>query len=380
MFNLITIILQLGSLQAFILAVILFNQKKNARASKILAFLLIIIGVTCFLYALNSLAFYLEFPHLIRVVWGLPLLFGPLLYLYTKSMIDSNLRLSRIDIKHGLPFIINTILLIPFYLKSAEVKIQSLDYFTASITAGTDNYAIYYYVLQFVIIGIGIHYGLRSLKVLNIYQEQLLYEFSEIQHRKVQWLNQLIWLFVALFVGLIFFNFRAAFDRYANFDYQVFFYIGTAVIVYVMSFKTFSQPQLHALELVNKKNKASIISKKSEPVLLGEKGRELTDLMQNDKPFLNWELSAKELSEKLNISRHQLSDILNGEVGKNFYDFVNEYRVNEFKLKLLDLKNSNLTILALAYDSGFSSKSSFNLAFKKLTGMTPSQFKKQQTN
>ena len=229
--NLMTIILLLGSLQAFILAFILLNQKKNVGASKTLLVLLFLIGITCLLYAFNSLEFYLEFPHLIRVGWGLPLLFGPLLYIYTKAMIGSGSRLNRKDAVHGFPFLINALCLLPFYLRTGEEKIQSLDYFTASITAGTDNYAGYYYVLQFVIIAIGVYYALQSLKLLKKYQKQLLQEFSEIEHKKIQWLNQLIGLFLALFISLIIFNIRAALDRYANFDYQVFFYVGMAFLV-----------------------------------------------------------------------------------------------------------------------------------------------------
>jgi AraC-like DNA-binding protein len=376
--KLMTIILLLGSLQAFILAFILLTQKKNVGANKTLTVLLFLIGITCSLYAFNSLEFYLEFPHVIRLSWGLPLLFGPLLYLYTMAMIGSGSRLKRKDAVHGFPFLINTLCLLPFYLRTGEEKIQSLDYFTASITAGTDNYAAYYYVLQFVIVAIGIHYALQSLKVLKGYQKQLLQEFSEIEHKKIQWLNQLIWLFLALFISLIIFNIRAAMDRYANFDYQMFFYIGAAVLVYVMSFKTFSQPQLHAFEEIGKGNNSLSERATNERLPLGVKGRELIALMQRDKPFLNSELSATKLSVTLQISRHQLSEIINKEVGKNFYDFINEYRINEFKLRLADIKNNRLTILALAYDSGFSSKSSFNTAFKKHTGVTPSQFKKDQ--
>lgn len=376
MFNPITIILQLGGIQACIMAVILLYQKKNINANRTLSMLLFLIGVTCILYAFNTLEFYLAFPHLIRMAWGLPLLFGPLLFLYTKAMTNPETKTSRADVLHGLPFVVNMIILMPFYLKSAEEKIQSLDYFTASITAGTDHYAPYYYILQFVIIGIGVSYGFRSLKLLEIHQRSLLSEFSEIQSKKVQWLRQLIGMFITLFLCLIFLNIRAAFDRYANFDYQVFFYLGTAILVYVMSFKTFNQPQLHALPIDEHSNTVAV--KPDVKVSLGSKGKELLELMLAEKPYLDCDLSATQLSELLSISRHQLSDIINKEVGKNFYDFINEYRVNEVKLRIVDIKNTNLTFLAIAYDSGFNSKSSFNAAFKKLTGLTPSQFKKDQ--
>ncbi|MBN1791468.1 MAG: AraC family transcriptional regulator [Bacteroidales bacterium] len=85
-------------------------------------------------------------------------------------------------------------------------------------------------------------------------------------------------------------------------------------------------------------------------------------------------LTLNTLAVELNISVNHLSQIINQYQGKNFYDFVNEYRVEEFKTRVASPKNQHLSILAIAFDSGFNSKSSFNLVFKNHTGMTPSQF------
>jgi AraC-like DNA-binding protein len=95
-----------------------------------------------------------------------------------------------------------------------------------------------------------------------------------------------------------------------------------------------------------------------------------------EKPYLNRELSIYDLSDQLKIPRHILSELINEHMGMNFYHLVNDYRVNEVKerLKTEDLKQ--LTILALAFDSGFNSKSSFNTIFKEKTGQTPSEYLK----
>jgi AraC-like DNA-binding protein len=84
-----------------------------------------------------------------------------------------------------------------------------------------------------------------------------------------------------------------------------------------------------------------------------------------------------DVAEKLNVSTNNLSQIINEKLGKNFYDFVNEYRVETAKELLLNPKKQHLTLLAIAFDSGFNSKSSFNNVFKKQTSLTPSEFKKQ---
>jgi len=98
-------------------------------------------------------------------------------------------------------------------------------------------------------------------------------------------------------------------------------------------------------------------------------------LMEEQKPYLNPRLSLTDLARQLDISSNQLSQIINQQGGVNFHDFVNRYRVEEF---LQNAKsNKNYSLLALALDAGFNSKSSFNYIFKKQKGISPSQYLSQ---
>ena len=97
-------------------------------------------------------------------------------------------------------------------------------------------------------------------------------------------------------------------------------------------------------------------------------------IMKNDKPYLNEKLTISELAEMVGISRHHLTQILNEHLNKNFYTFINEYRVKQVKEMLLNENKKHYSILAIAYECGFNSKSTFNTLFKKYTGKTPSQF------
>ena len=96
--------------------------------------------------------------------------------------------------------------------------------------------------------------------------------------------------------------------------------------------------------------------------------------MENEKPYLNPELSLSELANSLNISRNQLSGIINQLHKINFYEFINQYRIKEVKQLMEDPSNKHLKLISLAYDAGFNSKSSFNRIFKQITNMTPSKF------
>ena len=99
--------------------------------------------------------------------------------------------------------------------------------------------------------------------------------------------------------------------------------------------------------------------------------------MEREKPYLDANLTLQELAGRVSISLNHLSQLLNERLNQTFFDFVNSYRVQEAKRELCNPAKAHLTILAIAYDVGFNSKSSFNSAFKKHTGITPSEFKRR---
>lgn len=102
--------------------------------------------------------------------------------------------------------------------------------------------------------------------------------------------------------------------------------------------------------------------------------------MEDEKMYRNEGLTLQALAERLSLSTHHLSQLLNQHQQENFYDFINRYRVAEVKQELLNPKKKHLTILALALEAGFRSKAAFNTAFKKHTGSTPTQYKRQSKN
>lgn len=108
--------------------------------------------------------------------------------------------------------------------------------------------------------------------------------------------------------------------------------------------------------------------------------KKLLDYVAQEAPFLNPELSLRSLAERIEIHPNQLSWLLNTEVKKNFNEFVNHYRVEHFKTLAKDPSNSHISLMGLAYESGFNSKTVFNTCFKKETGMTPSAYIKSQAS
>jgi len=373
---LINLLLKLGGLQAILLAFLLFKKKANNLANIVLAILIVLLGFSCLMYSFNNLEFYLKYPHAIRVDWGIPLLFGPLIYLYIIVLIDKK-KWSKKDYLHFFPYLINLFILAPFFIKSSEEKIAILDYFTTSITQGTDLYFFYSFILRLAISVISFLYAFESIKILRSYRSRLLNEYSSTEKIKLEWLRTLLYSF--MFVSFVFIvaSLITKGDRYPQFDYNIYYFFSIFILIYFMSYKALSQPKL--IQLYNFDYEFEVTPKLKIPEKqndLSDGVKKLKQYMLKEKSFLNGELTASELAKELNISRHQLSRLLNEKLGKNFYDFINEYRVEEFKRRLKLPENDQLTLLGIAFDSGFNSKTTFNTIIKRSTGLTPSQYKK----
>lgn len=103
----------------------------------------------------------------------------------------------------------------------------------------------------------------------------------------------------------------------------------------------------------------------------------LRHFMTAEKPYLDSNISLPELANMLDIPSHHLSRIINEQFGANFFDFINQYRIEEVKARIGNPEYQNLSLLGIAFDSGFNTKSAFNRVFKKMTGFTPSEYRKQ---
>lgn len=163
------------------------------------------------------------------------------------------------------------------------------------------------------------------------------------------------------------------------------FFINGAflMVIYFVGYYSLKQKEIYPLEEKQREELISIdedpeteeIKKKliSDEELMKIK-KQLEEIMGKQKPYLDSELNLIRLSELLSISTHHLSYVINTGFKKNFFQYVNEYRI-EYAKQLLKDTQSKLSILGIAYESGFNSKTSFNTTFKKLTNQTPSEYK-----
>jgi AraC-like DNA-binding protein len=142
--------------------------------------------------------------------------------------------------------------------------------------------------------------------------------------------------------------------------------------IYVQKTVAPSQEKSHQskdVEMSNRYKRSGL--KKDEAVTYLQ---ELLDFMKNEQPYLNGKLSLKDVADHLNISINHVFQIMDENLGNIFFDFVNKYRVEEVKRLIDESKHEQMTLLGVAYDSGFNSKSSFNSIFKKFTDTTRSEY------
>jgi len=154
-------------------------------------------------------------------------------------------------------------------------------------------------------------------------------------------------------------------------------------MIYFISYKALSQPQMfHDVEKFFPKPEPMerYAGSKLSDGKLKDIQYSLEQIMLNEKPYLKGDLSIQELADKLNVSRQYLTQVINEKMNCNFNDYINAFRVEEFKRRVHLDTAKQYTILALALDSGFNSKTTFNTIFKKQTGQTPSQFRNEAEN
>lgn len=338
---------------------IMFLLKKNARLpDRVLAVWLFFISVHMLLSLLNTRFSITAFPFL-------PFIYGPLLYIYVSTLISEKPRLRYYYSSLIVP-------VIAFFVVSLIYRrepVLDLDVFLEndSLQALRFSYAILL-IISFL--------GYSVLTFIKLHRHRMrirdLYSYT----------SQKITLGWAMFVSISFFVLYAAvfiigFTRVLIRDFPLDpVLMGNIVLVFhafAFSIFGFQQDRIYpgSPQSASKKYSRSGLRKEEVDAL----GKRLVQVVEEKKMYLDPELSILDVSNALHVPRHYVTQALNEKIGKNFYHFINTYRVAAAKQKLIDPKNDRFTVLAVGYDAGFNSKSSFNTLFKKYAGMTPTEFR-----
>ncbi len=301
----------------------------------------------------------------------------PTFYLYILSVSYSDFRLKPKHTIHIIPFVIANLIFLPrFYSVNLNSKITFLQNSRSMFEIQFNHIFIH---IQIIIYIIAIFIFLRKTK--KLYLENYTGESLKIY----SWLFQFT-LALSCFYSIALFKNIFKFSEYPNISewLKIGLFLFQLFIICWYLFKALNNPDLFRKldsklklikDMVSKDKRADILlvddtSKYHEDLMT------LKKYMAEEKPFLNPSLTIQNISDHIDIPTRDLSVLINHKLNQHFYDFVNNYRIEEAKILLEDDTKSKLTILEILYDVGFNSKSSFNTAFKKQTGTTPTNYRK----
>ncbi len=353
-YNVISIIAIFQS--AFLSAFFFQHRKGIITSNRIFGTILVIFALYVayiFTMSMGAGTIFMKHYSIIYLMSQISFLFGQLLFFYIKSVINVEFQIHRRDALHFIPFFAAmAFLFIRTNFLEINVHWQSSFRVIGSI-------AVLVHILTYIVAAI----ILLRPKIKSF--------FSPIDEPRLAWLRMVLCGYIV--VWLMQLHIFVAIDLWKL--YNLCPYSDTLLLTVL--FILFNCTVFIGL----KKPEIFSFTKKYQGFDLKESDKELykrklLSLMEQQKIYLDPSLTLTNVSKKLLVSVPYLSRIVNESFNANFCDFINQYRIEESKRLLKQLPINNKTILAVAYESGFNSKSSFNTAFKRQTGMTPTKFVK----
>lgn len=343
------------------------------------AFLLIIIVFGLAWYQAEFLAIRNRWTIPISVFYGTRygawLLLGPLLYFYSKASCPIEWKFDRRDFIHFLPFLLFTLLL-PTLVGDLHTW-RSVDYglLTVFDNMNREPITFWQYVYGAVAFGQFLHliiYAILAYKNLGQCQQELQKEYANLLQQGYQWQRSfflftiVIVLAVGAFISVQFLT--GIYRRHADYFYVV----PLSLAIYFLMYQAIKFPQLffdYAETVKSVRYEKSSLSSNASKAYIEKVIQEV----ESQSLYINRELRLTDVANQLDMSPNHLSQVINENLQKNFFDFINQYRVTEAKKKIAEAPEK--TLLQIAHEVGFNNKTSFNNAFKKHLGMTPSSYR-----
>ena len=399
--------------QGLFLALALMSSKTgNWQANRYLGLFTLTVALNMVDYGIDATVTNDSATYLRALLWPRDYLYGVAFYFYVREMTlpGKHLLFPR-QWLHFLPALVHMAFFwsLPFLnAPLSHALLSGSDHPSPEIESSVNtivNIEVFTSILHLAI------YLWLSIRVLNAHRVRIKSTFSYDEHISLGWLRKLLFGVLAVYLIWVFEELFSAFTNLADGSDSV-ISASLVILIYSMSYLGLRQPVIFTgktaevvlTECDNGKGRQREIEKDThdekdthyEKEIHVEKENttkyrtssltddlsqqlveELQQLMTQDKPYLDSQLSLPQLAEKLGVSANYLSQIINEQLEQNFFEFVNGYRIEEAKGVLNDAQRGKENILTIALESGFASKSSFYTAFRKQTGLTPGAYRKQ---
>lgn len=347
-------------------AIFLFTVKTKNKLGSIL------LGSYFFMMAIDFSA-YLELDLPLNIVMLrndiVSLISRPLIYLYVLSVIYNDFKLRKKHLLHLSWLALALIIMTPLYIADDATKIRFLSNYLdnkagAFLMPFSMIHTQFYLILIFV--------------TLRNYKKTVLQNFSNANLTNYKWLLQMAIMLQILF----WFVFTKNMMRMFSHDFMTIEYARIAMVLFIILFLCWLLLKaLHAPEIfrgIDSKLRLirNITEEEKKEMAMQNNIEELRNFMKEKEPYLNPNLTIQNLADELGKPVRELSILINYNFKQHFYDFINSYRIDKAKELLKNTSSKDLMVFEIFYDVGFNSKSSFNTAFKKQVGKTPTQYRK----
>jgi AraC-like DNA-binding protein len=363
-------------LTTFLLFLLLMKRNK-VYSDKVLMVWMAVMAIHQLLFYSIYSGFAFQHPHLLGPGLSIPVLHGPLLFFYVSSMTPEKELKYRKLWPHLIPFLVLTVLAIPFYILSAEEKL-------AVFRNKGKGFEWYIIIQQILIMATGIGYVLWSLILIRRHRSNIKQWFSNTEKKNLRWLEYLsiglglIWLLVIFFDDDVIFAGVVALVLFIGF-----FGINQLPIFY--NWQEIDPPKIipgnpdtSTITETGQSEMEVTSTRYAKSGLKEEEAKELhnrlTQLMEKEALYRKNDLTLQDLANRLDTHPNYLSQVINEKEHKNFYTYINNLRVKAFIENASRGETKTYTLLALAFNSGFNSKSTFNKYFKESTGKSPSEY------
>jgi len=366
----------LGAVNALFFSFLIFSKKQKSLADKILAWWLIVMALQV-LYPFLYLTNVTKYQKFIGYEATLSVLHPAGLFFYTKAMVGQ-LRLNKKLIGIIILLLVCMISVFGFmsYMPDDRIAIFHEQDFLRHFDA-TGKVLLYFFSSSYFLLCI--YFLIRSNYLISSYRKKIRNIYSNSEKIDLRWLRKLVLFFYVAYAST-FIAFGVNFMLGISLAYTDYiYYMLTVVFVFLIGYWGHQQGSVFSLrtKLEHTKQEKPENSTGNNGHSYAKEALVLEKVMEVKKPYLEPMLTIHDLADLMKMPSHQLSKVIHKEFGKNFYEYVNHYRILRFKKQVVSEKLQHFTILAVAFDCGFNSKSAFNRIFKEQTGVTPRDYKLQ---
>lgn len=302
---------------------------------------------------------------------------GPLIYLYVRTILVAPFKLQKKDGWHFVPVAIFVLYRLVILLHDASQESWAIGY---EGDWQRDFHLVYIEpIVRNLEYSFQLLYLAFTIQLFLQYQQKIKQFFSNTYQLELNWLRIFLAVFTFLFLYDSLTDMVDAFIVELHYRHKWWVHLCFAIAIVYLGIKAYftDLKTLHQLTFDIIAAPPSPI-KSTQPDDFAKEKEQIESYMQSTQAYLQTDLTLKDLAKGLKRSIHQVSEVINTGYGVNFNEFINRYRVEEVKRRLLDPEYAHLSILAIALDSGFNSKATFNRVFKQICGQSPSQYKELQ--